>query len=126
MAALTCPHCGASAHVMEYCDGHGQCDVESYHTFQIGGETATQVARLSPGGAGAGKFAAYSAGRRGPHDAADVSSIPDDELLGRAVRACKSRRRTRQQMVQEYFALGSTYAAQLCARFGLNPDEVVK
>lgn len=63
---------------------------------------------------------------------ADVSDIPDAELLERAVRNARSRnarrghRHVRWSAVSDAFALGSTYAAQLCVRFGLDPDEMVK
>lgn len=60
---------------------------------------------------------------------ADVSSIPDTELLWRAVRAARARHGARKHprwiAVMEVFALGSTFASQLCRRFGFDPDEVV-
>jgi hypothetical protein len=62
----------------------------------------------------------------------DVSSIPDDELLRRAVRCCRSpgarkgQKHARWIAVVDTFALGSTFAHQLCRRFGLDPDEMVK
>ena len=56
-----------------------------------------------------------------------VSSIPDDELLRRAVRHAVRQRRTSREFawaaVSRTFALGSTYATQLCWRFGINPDD---
>lgn len=59
-----------------------------------------------------------------------VNDIPDSTLLGRAVRACRrGRGRARVPLwsvVSDYFGLGSTYSAQLCLRFGLDPDEQVK
>jgi hypothetical protein len=61
-----------------------------------------------------------------------VASIPDEKLLERAVRSARDRRRNkgvkhpRFVAVQDCFALGSTYAAELCRRFGLDPDEQVK
>lgn len=59
----------------------------------------------------------------------DVNDIPDNELLGRAVRNVRPRRRSgrspRWHAVSEVFTLGSTYSAQLCRRFGVDPDEVV-
>lgn len=59
----------------------------------------------------------------------DVNDIPDAELLGRAVRECRPRRRygklPRWAAVSDQFVLGSTYAHQLCRRFGVDPDEKV-
>lgn len=60
-----------------------------------------------------------------------VASIPDEELLRRAVKGAKLRGRRgykyqRWTAVAEQFQLGSTYAAQLCRRFNLDPDEMVK
>jgi hypothetical protein len=58
-----------------------------------------------------------------------VSSIPDDELLRRAVmsdRAVKSGGRYRWNAIMERFQLGSTYSQQLCKRFGVDPDEMVR
>lgn len=59
-----------------------------------------------------------------------VESIPDAELLRRAVvqaRAHRSRGyQPRWVAVMDCFQLGSTYAWQLCERFGLNPDEKVR
>lgn len=61
---------------------------------------------------------------------ADVNDIPDNELLGRAVRSCRDPyvrgKHPRWTAVAHTFALGSTYAAQLCRRFGVDPDEQVK
>jgi hypothetical protein len=59
---------------------------------------------------------------------ASVNDIPDAELLGRAVRNARPRYRAHPRWVgvMEVFALGSTYAQQLCRRFGLDPDEKVK
>lgn len=59
-----------------------------------------------------------------------VNDIADNELLSRAVRNCR-RGRGRAKLplwsvVADRFALGSTYAGQLCRRFGLDPDEMVK
>lgn len=60
----------------------------------------------------------------------DVSDIPDTELLRRAVAGALNRRtrgaHTRLEAVMDAFALGSTYARQLCARFGFDPDEMVR
>ena len=61
-----------------------------------------------------------------------VASIPDEKLLERAVRGCRSQVQDRRCKVARWvhvadtFALGSTYAHQLCARFGLDPSEAVK
>lgn len=61
---------------------------------------------------------------------ADVNDIPDAELLGRAVRKCTRLGRKpkvpRWTVVADRFCLGSTYAAQLCRRFGVDPDEMVR
>lgn len=55
---------------------------------------------------------------------ADVNDISDAELLGRAVRNCKPKiGDPRWSAVSARFALGSTYAAQLCRRFGVDPHE---
>lgn len=54
-----------------------------------------------------------------------VTDIPDSELLRRAVIAAVNRGRKRGPawaMVTEVFGLGSTYAGQLCRRFGVDPD----
>lgn len=59
-----------------------------------------------------------------------VADIPDIELLRRAVMAARDRGRRgkhpRWTAVMHTFQLGSTYAWQLCRRFDLDPDEVVK
>lgn len=61
-----------------------------------------------------------------------VSSIPDAELLARAVRNARDRvtrkgfLHPRWVAVMDCFALGSTYSHQLCRRFGLDPAEMVK
>jgi hypothetical protein len=55
-----------------------------------------------------------------------VDSIPDAELLRRVVRHVVANRPRRKEFawaaVSEAFALGSTFSAQLCRRFGLDPD----
>lgn len=61
----------------------------------------------------------------------DVNDIPDNELLQRVLRNLYKRGRSREKLplwsiVSDKFALGSTYAAQLCRRFGLNPNEIVR
>lgn len=60
-----------------------------------------------------------------------VADIPDEELLRRAVTSARGKYRAgfghmRWQAVMTCFGLGSTYAHQLCRRFGLDPEEVVK
>lgn len=59
-----------------------------------------------------------------------VASIPDEELLRRAVTSARATRtrgyHPRWTGVMDAFGLGSTYAFQLCRRFGLDPDERVK
>lgn len=63
---------------------------------------------------------------------ANVADIPDAQLLERAVRSAlerdrrKGERHPRWVAVADVFALGSTFSAQLCRRFGLDPDEMVK
>lgn len=59
-----------------------------------------------------------------------VADIPDAELLCRAVRDCR-RGRSREKLplwsvVSRRFALGSTYSIELCRRFKLDPEEIVK
>ena len=58
-----------------------------------------------------------------------VRDIPDEELLRRAVRNARRRGpkgdHARWVAVMDAFALGSTYAHQLCRRFDLEPDEMV-
>lgn len=61
----------------------------------------------------------------------DVSEIPDDELLRRAVHAARKRtarkgeKHPRWVAVMDAFLLGSNYAGQLCRRFDLDPSEEV-
>ena len=61
-----------------------------------------------------------------------VADIPDDQLLRRAVAGARSTEYRKGQLharwiaVADVFSLGSTYSHQLCRRFGLNPDEMVK
>ena len=65
-------------------------------------------------------------------DEATVASIPDEELLRRAVENARDRKAPKGALYPRYvavmdaFLLGSTYAAQLCRRFGFDPDEKVK
>ena len=60
------------------------------------------------------------------------ASIPDEELLRRAVENARDRKAPRGYphlrwvAVADAFLLGSTCTAQLCQRFGLDPDEKVK
>lgn len=60
-----------------------------------------------------------------------VADISDAELLRRAVITCRDRSRRKGEKhprwtaVMDAFLLGSTYAHQLCERFGLNPNEEV-
>lgn len=58
----------------------------------------------------------------------NVSSIPDEELLRRAVGTARASRRysPRWLGVSDAFLLGNTYSRQLCERFGFDPDERVK
>lgn len=58
-----------------------------------------------------------------------VADIDDATLLRRAVlnaRAADKLKHPRWHAVMQTFGLGSTYAAQLCKRFDINPDEMVK
>lgn len=60
-----------------------------------------------------------------------VNDIPDAALLKRAVRGARSSqyhkrvKHPRWVAVMDTFSIGSTYAHQLCRRFGFNPDELV-
>lgn len=61
----------------------------------------------------------------------DVYDIPDNELLNRVLRSLQNRGRGREKLplwviVGAKFALGSTYSFQLCRRFGLDPEQIVK
>jgi hypothetical protein len=61
----------------------------------------------------------------------DVNDIPDEELLKRVLRNFTRRGRSREKLplwsiVANNFGLGSTYAGQLCRRFGLDPDQIVR
>lgn len=61
-----------------------------------------------------------------------VLDIADEELLRRAVKNARVRdarrgsKHPRWIAVQDAFSLGSTYAYQLCQRFGIDPEEEVK
>ncbi len=65
-------------------------------------------------------------------DEGSVADISDEILLKRAVSSARMRssrkgaRHLRWAAVSDVFALGSTYAAQLCRRFGLDPNEEVR
>lgn len=56
-----------------------------------------------------------------------VDSIPDADLLARAVRgaAPRQRKQPRWAAVSQVFALGSSFSHQLCRRFGLDPNEML-
>jgi hypothetical protein len=66
---------------------------------------------------------------RPPFAVLSVADIPDEELLRRAVMSCKARfgqrKHSRWTRVMDRFSLGSTYSAQLCHRFNLDPEEQV-
>lgn len=59
-------------------------------------------------------------------------AVADDELLRRVVKTCRAlayRKGTphpRFVAVMDNFLLGSTSAAELCRRFGFDPDEMVR
>jgi hypothetical protein len=61
-----------------------------------------------------------------------VESIPDEKMLERAVRVCRSPfqdrrcKHSRWVHVADTFALSRQLAHQLCERFGLDPSEQVK
>ena len=60
-----------------------------------------------------------------------VNDISDSELLRRVVINCRARppaarAHYRWVAVMEAFSLGSGYSMELCLRFGLDPDEVVR
>lgn len=62
---------------------------------------------------------------------ADVNDIPDNVLLQRVLRYLATRGRGRTKLplwsvVADHFALGSGYSGQLCRRFGLDPEQIVK
>ncbi len=60
-----------------------------------------------------------------PEPVRSVADIPDDELLRRAVRNVTGNKRRQEfawAAVVTAFGLGSTYASQLCRRFGIDPD----
>jgi hypothetical protein len=62
----------------------------------------------------------------------NIDKIPDSDLLRRAVVNCRDGRQRkgiahpRWTAVMHVFALGATYACQLCRRFDLDPDEMVR
>lgn len=60
-----------------------------------------------------------------------VDMIPDSELLLRAVLSArrtgrKGYKHARWTAVAERFGLGSTFSMQLCRRYGLDPEEMVR
>ena len=60
-----------------------------------------------------------------------VADIPDDELLRRVIVGLQAAGKgTRKiplwSVVASMTTLGSTYSAQLCVRFGLDPDRLVR
>ena len=57
-----------------------------------------------------------------------VRDISDEELLRRAVlnSTPSARSAPRWVVVMNLLGLGSTYSHQICHRFGLDPDEVIK
>jgi hypothetical protein len=60
---------------------------------------------------------------------ADVNDIPDNELLSRIVRnvrAQRGRKQYRWAAIMDLTTLGSGYSMQLCRRFGIDPDEIIK
>jgi hypothetical protein len=60
-------------------------------------------------------------------DPETVNDIPDEQLLGRAVRNARPRRGRvpRWSAVSDLFALGSTFSMQLCRRYGVDPDQQI-
>lgn len=57
---------------------------------------------------------------------ASVNEIPDAELLRRAVRNARgSYRQIRWAVISGTFCLGSTFSAELCRRYGVDPHEMV-
>lgn len=61
----------------------------------------------------------------------DVNDIPDNVLLGRVIGHIAKRGRRREKaelwvIIQEHFALGATYSAQLCRRYGFEPSQLVR
>lgn len=60
-----------------------------------------------------------------------VDSIPDTELLRRAMETACSRKHNKGVKhplwvaVMDWFMLGSTYARELCLRFNIDPDKEV-
>lgn len=56
-------------------------------------------------------------------DQGTVADISDEQLIERAVRnARKKRGLPKWSVVARAFGLGSTYAWQLCERFGIDPE----
>lgn len=60
---------------------------------------------------------------------ADINDIPDNELLYsivRNIRPQRGRKCYRWVAIMELTMLGSGYSQQLCRRFGMDPDEMIK
>ena len=61
-----------------------------------------------------------------------VNDIPDNELVGRALRSLLTIHKNRRPkvplwaVVMDMFCLGSNYAGQLCRKYGLDPNEMVR
>lgn len=59
-----------------------------------------------------------------------VADLADEELLRRAILNARPRGRYRNQprwaCVVDAFGLGSTYSKQLCARFGIEAEKIVR
>jgi hypothetical protein len=59
-----------------------------------------------------------------------VLDIPDNALIYRALCECRRGRKRKRvplwSVVSRIFALGSTFSADLCRRFGFDPDEQVR
>lgn len=57
-----------------------------------------------------------------------VNDISDDALLARAVKNARSSHHwhPRWTAVADIFSLGSTYSAELCRRYGVDPDAQVR
>lgn len=59
-----------------------------------------------------------------PPPVPSVLDIQDRELVWRVMRSLRPRPKVQRWVaVMETFLLGSTYAHQLCLRFGLDPEE---
>lgn len=91
--------------------------------FNNGADLAPTPAENTPEPAAVHEGQVSPAGGRRP----TVDSIPDADLVKRAVVGAHQHgpMKARWQHVQDAFGLGSTFAAQLCRRFGLDPDQRV-